>query len=286
VNELAEAVQGWKPRPETAVDHLRRWPVDAFAALLDQPPPAGDELPPLWHWLFFLEHPRTEELGVDGHVADGHFLPPIPRRQRMFAGGRLEFRRPLRIGTQVQRTSEVTEIVPKTGRSGEMLFVTEHREYAGDDGLAVIEEQDIVYRQAPPPDASHGSSLASSGRKAPPSAGSATLPPGRVGLVPDSRLLFRFSALTYNAHRIHHDEPYAREVEGYPGLVVHGPLLALLLLEPARRAGRSPEVAGFTFRLRKPAFAGTPVVVTEAGEELAAGPVDREPCVTGTVGRR
>ncbi len=282
MNDLADAVRDWKPRPETAVDHLRRWPVDAFAALLDQPPPPGDELPPLWHWLFFLEHPSSEQLGADGHVADGHFLPPIPDRRRMFAGGRLEFRRPLRTDSQVQRTSEVTGIVPKTGRSGEMLFVTEHREYADEHGVAVVEEQDVVYRQAPPPDASQVSLLAPSGRKAPSSAVPTTLPPGSIGLVPDSPLLFRYSALTYNAHRIHHDEPYARDVEGYPGLVVHGPLLALLLLEPARRGGHSPDVAGFEFRLRRPAFAGTPLVVT-TDPDLSAGPIGAEPSVTGSI---
>jgi 3-methylfumaryl-CoA hydratase len=279
VNELADAVRDWAPRPETAVDHLRRWPVDAFAALLDQPPPSGDELPPLWHWLFFLEHPSSEQLGADGHVADGHFLPPIPRRRRMFAGGRLEFRRPLRIDAEVQRTSEVTGIMPKTGRSGEMLFVTEHREYADEHGVAVVEDQDIVYRQA----ASESSLLAASGWKTPSSPEPTALPDdGRVGIVPDSPLLFRYSALTYNAHRIHHDEPYARDVEGYPGLVVHGPLLALLLLEPARRAGHSPDVAGFEFRLRRPAFAGTPLVVT-TDPELSAGPIGAEPSVTGSI---
>ncbi len=268
-------VGSWDPPPETAEDTLGRWPVDAFAALLDQPPPPGDELPPLWHWLFFLDHPRSDELGRDGHVAGGHFLPPIPRRRRMFAGGRLEVRRPLRLGTTVRRTSRVTDVAAKTGRSGEMLFVTERREHSDDEGVAVVEEQDIVYRQAPadgkaPP-------------MPPPTPGPADLPDdGRVGLVPDSRLLFRFSALTYNAHRIHHDEPYAREVEGYPGLVVHGPLLALLLLEPARRAGRAGEVAAFSFRLQRPVFAGTPVVV-DTDPELAAGPVGGDPAVTGTL---
>lgn len=290
MSELADAVRGWAPSPETVTDTLHRWSVDAFAALLDQPPPDGDDLPPLWHWLYFLDHPRTDELGADGHVATGHFLPPIPRRRRMFAGGRLEFRRPLRLGATVQRTSRVTDVVPKTGRSGEMLFVTEHREYTdahgAADGPAVVEEQDIVYRQAPADGATTPRPTAPS--TGPPSTppGPVEVPDGRVGLVPDPPLLFRYSALTYNAHRIHHDEAYARGVEGYPGLVVHGPLLALLLLEPARRAGRSADIATFAFRLRKPTFAGTPVVVTETGDELAAGPVDGEPSVTGTVGRR
>lgn len=281
MSELADAVRGWAPPPETDTDSLRRWPVDAFAALLDQPPPDGDDLPPLWHWLYFLTHPRTDELGADGHVATGHFLPPIPRRRRMFAGGRLEFRRPLRLETTVQRTSRVTDVVPKTGRSGEMLFVTERREYADADGLAAVEEQDIVYRQAP---ADTGTTPTPPTPPTP--SGPTRVPDGRVGLVPDPPMLFRYSALTYNAHRIHHDQPYARDVEGYPGLVVHGPLLALLLLEPARRAGRSADIATFAFRLRKPAFAGTPVVVTQDGDDLAAGPVDGEPSVTGTIGRR
>lgn len=278
MNALAEAVRDWDPPPETAVVALDRWPPDAFAALLDQPPPAGDHLPPLWQWLYFLEHPRSDELGPDGHPASGHFLPPIPRRLRMFAGGRLEVRSPLRLGSTVRRDCRITDAVPKTGRSGEMLFVTERREYSDDGGVVVVEEQDVVYRQAP-------SSVQERGPKpsATPGAPSMMVPDGRIGLVPDSRMLFRYSALTYNAHRIHHDEPYARGVEGYPGLVVHGPLLALLLLEPARRRGRSADLATYTFRLRRPAFAGTPIVVTVDGDELSAGPLDGEPSVTGSV---
>lgn len=278
-SELADAVSGWDPAPETASDSLRRWPIDAFAALLDQPPPAGDDLPPLWHWLFFLDHPRTDELGADGHVASGHFLPPVPRRRRMFAGGRVEFHRPLRLGTTVTCTSSVTDVVPKTGRSGEMLFVTERRELADADGLAVVEEQDIVYRQAP-------ADAVPSTPPAPRPPGDDHVPEGRVGIVPDPPLLFRYSALTYNAHRIHHDETYAREVEGYPGLVVHGPLLALLLLEPARRAGRSADIAAFSFRLRRPAFAGTTLVVDENGGEMTAGPIDGPAAATGSVTTR
>ncbi|WP_230739857.1 FAS1-like dehydratase domain-containing protein [Actinomycetospora endophytica] len=262
---------------------LDRWPTDAFAALLDQPPPSGDRLPPLWQWLYFLEHPRSDELGPDGHLASGHFLPPIPRRLRMFAGGRVEFRAPLRLGTEVHRDCRITDIVPKTGRSGEMLFVTERREYSDSDGLAVVEEQDVVYRQAPATDEGRNTASSSGSQHAPPAIERATLPDDRIGLLPDSRMLFRYSALTYNAHRIHHDEPYARDVEGYPGLVVHGPLLALLLLEPARRAGLSPDLATFTFRLRRPTFAGTPVVVAENGDDLSAGPPDGEPAVTGSV---
>ncbi|MEJ2870465.1 hypothetical protein WCD74_22035 [Actinomycetospora sp. OC33-EN08] len=273
MSTLADTVAGWTPATVTSTDVLRRWPVDAFAALLDQPAPTSEHLPPLWHWLFFLGHPRSDELGVDGHEADGHFLPPIPRRRRMFAGGRVEFRAPLPLGAAVERTGAIAAITPKSGRSGDMLFVTERREFTVDGTLAVVEEQDIVYRQA--------SGEATRAPGSPPDP--LPLPDdGSVGLVPDPRLLLRFSALTYNAHRIHHDENYARDVEGYPGLVVHGPLLALLLLEPARRAGRAERIAGFDFRLRRPAFAGTPVVVTDA-PELTAGPVGGEPCVTGSI---
>ncbi len=282
---LAGYLEGWAPEPQTVSDVVRRWPLEAFAGLLDQPPPAeSDPLPPLWHWFSFLEHPAQSELGTDGHPADGHFLPPIPHRRRMFAGGRWTAHRPLRVGEEVTRTAAVTSVVPKSGRSGEMAFVTVRYEFHQDGLLAGVEEQDIVYRSEPPvasapPPAAQSAPVESTLDEAPPA-------DEEIRVEPGPPMLFRFSALTYNTHRIHYDQAYATGVEGYPGLVVHGPLLALLACEIPRRLGRS--VAQFSYRLRRPAFIGATVVSrmwapdADGAAELTVGEVDRPPSLTAT----
>jgi 3-methylfumaryl-CoA hydratase len=276
---LADAVADWHPAPVETTDTIDPWPVAAFAALLDQPVP--DELPPLWHWFSFLEAPPQSALGDDGHPADGHFLPPVPDRRRMIAGGRAQFLQPLRIGVEVVRHSRVAQVRPRTGRSGEMVFVTVRHRYECDGELAVVEEQDVVYRSQP---------------AGAPQARTAELPPvaepgppdgWRLRLDPDERVLFRFSALTYNTHRIHYDQAYVTGVEGYPGLVVHGPLLALLLLELPRRFAADRRVAGVEYRLERPCFAGRPVVADgvpdDGGAVLTAGTPGAGTSVTGRV---
>ncbi len=221
------------------------WQVAAFSALLDLPRSAagaGDPLPPLWHWLYFLDRPRRSELGEDGHPAHGHFLPPMPDRRRMIAGGRLEVRAPMRVGDRIERRSELVAAQPKSGRSGAMLFVTVRHEFRRGDELLAVEEQDVVYRSQP------------GGRPRPLAPREPAPEPAsrwRIELPTDPALLFRFSALTYNTHRIHYDQPYATGVEGYPGLVVHGPLLALLLLEIPRRELPGRTVTAFDFRLAR-----------------------------------
>jgi 3-methylfumaryl-CoA hydratase len=242
----------------TAVDRIDPWPVAAFSALLDLPGPAageGDPLPPLWHWFSFLDHPRRSELGADGHPATGPFLPVLPHRRRMIAGGRLALHAPLRVGDVLERRSEVVAAVPKEGRSGAMLFVTVRHALRRDGALLAVEEQDVVYRSQRP-----GAARAlAAGDPAP-------VPAGGLALPTDAALLFRFSALTHNAHRIHYDLPYATGVEGYPGLVVHGPLLALLALEVPRRAGRA--LAEVSYRLARPVTAGATAVAGRAGDGL------------------
>lgn len=274
---LAEHVAGWRPEPVETRGRLDPWPVGAFAALLDQPPPAP-ELPPMWHWFHLLDHPAQADLGDDGHPAHGHFLPPLPDRRRMFAGGRLQVRAPLRIGEEVVRHSSLERVEPKSGRSGEMLFVTVRHAFfraGAAAAAAVVEEQDIVYRSQQP----------GGERTLPPALAAAEEPPGpwRLDLMPDAAVLFRFSALTYNTHRIHYDVPYVTGVEGYPGLVVHGPLLALLLLELPRRFAPDRAVTAFEYRLRRPAFAGAPLVAGGSPEALAAGVRGEAPSVVGRV---
>ncbi|MEU3527866.1 hypothetical protein AB0E62_29030 [Streptomyces sp. NPDC038707] len=253
---LGPYVESWSPGAVDEDDVLSPAPVAALSALLDEPEPvaaAGDPLPPLWHWLYFLHWPAQHRLGVDGHPEHGHFLPPIPQRQRMFAGGRCEITAPLRVGAPARRTSSLSAVTTKQGSSGELLFVTVRSEYTQGGRICLVEEQDIVYR---------------SGRGAaqhPADIDTVSEPRSRdvwqLPLRTDPRLLFRFSAVTANAHRIHYDAPYAWGEEGYPDLVVHGPLLVLTMLELVRRNASRP-VGSVTYRLRRPAFAGERLLAT------------------------
>lgn len=261
---LEEQVKSWDPGPVTDEDSLLPEQTAAVSAMLDLPEPAaqpGDPLPPLWHWFYFLQWPGQTELGTDGHPANGHFLPPIPDRQRMFAGGRCQFVEPLRVGERAERTSSLLKAQVKHGRSGELLFVTQRNEIRQQGRTRVIEEQDIVYRSGRS-SARHPEVLDLT---------SAPWPDAewRLPVQPDPRLLFRFSALTANAHRIHYDQPYAREEEGYPGLVVHGPLLAVLMLELVRRE-EPRRVSSLAFRFRSPVFALEQVVAYGTRSEAAA----------------
>ncbi len=259
MTELARYVESWRPEAVTDHDVLAAGPVAALAGVLDQPVPR-DTLPPLWHWLHFLEWPPESELGADGHPLAGYFLPPIPDRRRMFAGGRLRLRRPLIIDQPADRTRSVTNVVVKHGSTGEMAFVTVRSEISQHGRLCAVDEQDLVYRSGE--DAARAA-LAAIDTDGVPAADS----PWQLTLTPDPVLLFRFSALTGNAHRIHYDTPYVTAVERYPGLVVHGPLLVLLMLELPRRRGQ--QVGSVSYRLRRPVFAGERVLA--AGEPTGDG---------------
>jgi len=251
------ALLEWAPTEVETTERIAGRPARELAALLDRAvrPAEGDPLPPLWHWLYFLDSPLQGELGVDGHPASGGFLPPLPQRRRMFAGGRVRFLGALRYGEAATRRSRLVRYERKEGRSGSLHFVTvEHRLCDASGRELVVEEQDLVYRSAPP--------VTSPG----PELGAGTGWPERDSPWQarwrfDPVQLFRFSAITGNAHRIHYDLPYARDVEGFPGLVVHGPLLALLLIELARAGAPGRAVAAFSFRAARPTFAGEAVLV-------------------------
>ncbi|WP_432178504.1 FAS1-like dehydratase domain-containing protein [Streptomyces sp. NBC_00063] len=252
---LARYLDAWAPAPVTLDDPVAAAPVAALSQVLDQETAVaaeGEPLPPLWHWLHFLEWPAQRELGADGHPAHGHFLPPLPDRRRMFAGGRAEFTAPLRVGVPARRTSSLAKVEIKRGRTGEMAFVTIRHELAQEGETRVTEEQDLVYRIGEDERRSGGFGL---------DLGEAEPADSDWQLIqrPSPTLLFRYSALTANAHRIHYDEPYVRDVEGYPGLVVHGPLLVQLMLELARREAPEREIHTLSYRLRKPVFAGEQV---------------------------
>ncbi|MEU6841066.1 hypothetical protein ABZ930_04230 [Streptomyces sp. NPDC046716] len=253
---LSSYVESWNPGPARDEDALPAGPAAALSAVLDLPAPAaraGDPLPPLWQWLHFLDWPPHSDLGPDGHLREARFLPPVPGRRRMFAGGRIEVTAPLLLGEPTERVSSLKAVTPKRGRTGELLFVTERQEFRQAGRTCLVEEQDIVYRSGRGAGEKHPTDLDTT--SAPPADA-----PWTLRLRPDERLLFRFSALTANAHRIHYDAPYCRAEEGYPGLVVHGPLLALLMLELVRRGAPERRVRSLSYRLRSPAFVGEHLV--------------------------
>ncbi len=246
-------LQSWIGRTQEIKDLIALHQAKGMAAMLDRDdaPGEGDPLPPGWHWMFFPEIKRQSALGLDGHAARGEFLPPIQLPRRMWGGNRLKFHQPLRVGAWATRLAEVLSIEHKEGRSsGPLAFVQVKYSYTGAQGLALEEWHDIVYRAAAEP--------------------GATMPPGdappegavwRRTIEPDPVLLFRYSALTFNGHRIHYDYPYVTEEEGYPGLIVHGPLTASLLLDLIRREQPDEELAEVKVRARRPLFSGRPFVI-------------------------
>jgi len=247
----AEALQRWVGRREIRSDVIDARPVELLSATLDRDDPRprpGDALPPLWHWLYFLPVYRQSEVGPDGHARRGGFLPPVPLPRRMWAGSRIEWHRPLAIGDEVSRESRIASVTPKSGRSGTLVFVVVRHEISRGTELALSEEHDIVYRELQPPNAR---SAVAASDAAEPATWTRRIVPGEV-------LLFRYSALTFNSHRIHYDRRYVTEVEGYPGLVVHGPLLATLLVDLLRRNRPDVALKRFEFRALAPLFDNAP----------------------------
>ena len=235
-------------------------PAEALAGLLDVPAPGAEEgLPPLWHWVHLFERRRQGDLGPDGHPTHGIPAPPGPGRLRMFGGGRVTTHTLLRFGEPATRTTRLVGEVEKTGASGPMTLATVRTEIEQGGRLAVVEEQDIVYRQA-------GAGAPRRPAAAPQPEEPAPEAVGRLEMDVDPVVLFRFSALTYNAHRIHYDAAYAAE-EGYPGLVVHGPLQALLMGECLRRAGLPVLGSTFAYRLVAPTFGEQRLAVTAAATD-------------------
>lgn len=255
----AAALQG---RTETREAVLHPEPAQLLQATLDRDDRGfaeGDPLPLLWHWLYFPPRTRQSRLGEDGHTHDSGLLPVVPALpRRMWAGSRLQSEKPLRIGDRVTRRSTVMALEPKIGRSGRLLFITLRHELLGRSGGSVTEEQFIVFREPHGPTASRSMPAA------------APLPAQfERTVVPAPPFLFRFSALTFNGHRIHYDHPYATQVEGYEGLVVHGPLIAVLMLDLAERTRPDGQVTGFEFKAHRPAVVPHPLAVK--ANETATG---------------
>ncbi|MCO5397841.1 FAS1-like dehydratase domain-containing protein [Ralstonia soli] len=243
-----ETLRQWVGRTETLEDEITAFPMRALGATLDismWPVEKGSVLPPLWHWLYFHQPAARSQLGGDGHPARGGFLPPVPLPRRMWAGGRLQFYQPLWVGEVASKHSRILDVSAKTGRTGSLAFVTVEHKHCSARGLAVTEQQDIVYREESQP-----------GAPLPPPVLAPTDEEWAQDMVADPVLLFRFSALTFNGHRIHYDQDYSRNVEHYPGLVVHGPMLAMLLLESVRRKFSDCVVLSFEFKGVRPTFVG------------------------------
>ena len=238
----------WIGRTEAVDDTVTPTPVAALSATLDWPsarPVAGTPLPYLWHWLFFLPLAQQSEIGPDGHPRRGGFLPPVPLPRRMWAGSDFAFHQPLLVGDRLTRTSTIVDVSEKSGRTGHLIFVKVRHEIRrnGAADVALTEHHNIVYRDAPGPN------------DVPPAPVAA---PGKFSwerrIKADEVLLFRYSALTFNGHRIHYDRKYVTEVEGYPGLIVHGPLIATLLMDLLRRQLSEARVAKFEFKAVRPTF--------------------------------
>jgi 3-methylfumaryl-CoA hydratase len=270
MTDSLEHLRQWVGRKETLEDAANPWPINAMTATLDRHDPPvreGDAIPEGWHWQYFLETAPASELAHDGHPKRGGFLPPVTLPRRMWAGGRLDFRRPIRIGEKLARESEILAVEPKQGKSGNLVFVTVQHTVRASGEVAVVEEHDIVYRDAAQP-----------GAPTPPGKPAPAQAAWQREIVPDEALLFRYSALIFNAHRIHYDLDYCRKEEGYPGLIVHGPLQTTLLLDLSRRHAGKP-VRKLAYRAISPAFhnekltiGGNPSADGKSAQLWIAGP--------------
>jgi len=262
--------QRWVGSRESVTDIVSIASLTRMSATFDHEDPgwkAGDPVPPLWHFMYFPPVARRSALGPDGHPARGGFLPPIPLPRRMFAGARTTYHRPLRAGETIRREGAIARIDQKSGKSGTLVFVLiRYQIFGGDTSgggeLAIEEEHDIVYRDVSAP--AKTTQMAAS---------SVPRPQWRRTITPDPVTLFRYSALTFNGHRIHYDRSYATEVEGYPGLVLHGPFIGYSLIDLCRDNTDDRPIRAHAFRARRPLFDTAPFEVVGALTSDGAGAV-------------
>jgi len=243
-----EHLKNWIGKTEEVEDVVTIFQVQGLRALFDNAtvPKDGDPCGPMDHWCFFNPRVPASEIGADGHPKRGGFMPPVPLPRRMFGGCRATYHQPFRVGEKVHRKNTISDVVIKPGRTGTLVICTVKVEMSGQNGLAIVEEQDIVYRDNPPVDAKDGNVGKTAGAPADHQ--------WIATITPDPVMLFRYSAVTFNGHRIHYDHQYATEVEGYPGLIVHGPLTASHMLYTAIKQFPGQEVARFAFQARSPLF--------------------------------
>lgn len=257
----------WIGRWRESEDELTRPAMRRLAAMLDREDvalAAGAAVPPHWTAVLFDDAAPQSRLGPDGHPLKGDFLPPVPLPRRMLGGRRLTYHAAPRIGDLLRRRSEITAITPKTGKSGRLVFVTVRHSVTGPEGLVSVEEQDIAYREAAAPGQKPAAEAAAPARAA----------AWTEGFAPDPVLLFRYSALAFNGHRIHYDADYARGEEGYPALVVNGGLTTLMLLEAAARRADGRPLLRYAARTARPLFCGRAATLNGAGAALWAADAD------------
>jgi len=250
----------WIGKSETRSDVITPGLLQRFCATFDRP--VTDDMPQGLHWCLCLPDAPTAELGLDGHPAKAGFLPPIPLPRRMWASSSVSFDHPLQLGDEISRVSTIASIEEKSGKSGELVFVAIDHETRVDDRVATRERQNIVYRE--PAKTAAPASLASNETP------DLETWDWQQKIIPSEPLLFRYSALTFNSHRIHYDKPYAVQEEGYPGLVVQGPLMATLLLSLAANELGANKLSRFSFRGQSPAFANNAIYLVgkQEGENI------------------
>lgn len=282
-----ENYSAWIGKSETISDYLSPVPLKGLSALLDYEaiPWPENKTFPLAHWFHFLPQARQSQIDVDGHPKRGGFLPPVALPRRMWAGGRLEFKAPLTVAAPLEKCSSIANIQNKTGGTGELVFVTVRHEITSAGELAVIEEQDLVYRGEAGKTTQPKPSTGKVKKEAP--ATDAPVADECRTVTPDPVQLFRFSALTFNSHRIHYDRDYARDVEGYAGLVVHGPFIATLLLDHFQRCAPDKSITSFSFRAQRPLLDTDPFDVclswTDTGANLWSRNSKGEATMTATL---
>ena len=252
---VLEHLKTWEGRSESLTVTASEEQSIGLHALFDLEPTGGKGSPllPLSHWMYLLPRVPQRLLGADGHPRTGSFMPPVPLPRRMWAGSRLEWQQELKVGQVLRRDATIQSVSHRSGRTGELIFVTLQHQIFADGELALVEDQDIVYRDE----------AGAASAKGPEAAPSGTPETGTWNreITPDPVFLFRYSALTFNAHRVHYDREYAAGVEGYPGLVVHGPLTATLLADMARREMPGRRLERFSFRAMRPAFDQRPLTL-------------------------
>jgi len=244
-----EDYKEWIGKTAVATECAERWPVSRLYAVLDKAPApkTGDKLLPCGHWLYFTPMVGQSKIGFDGHPERGDFLPAIAEPRRMWAASDITFHAPVRLGDELEKTARIADVAHKDGATGALIFVTVENEYRVADALVLTEKQSLVYRDHPKPD------------EAPPPPKTAPADADwSKRIEPDPVMLFRYSAITFNGHRIHYDHPYVTQEEGYPGIIVQGQLIATLLLDTF--AARNPDIEPrrFSFRAMKPLFSGEP----------------------------
>ena len=276
-SETLNHLQTWVGQEQTVFDTLSTSPARILAATLDNPIDfnSGDQLPCPWHWLYFLPATPRSDTGEDGHPKKGGFLPPVPLPRRMWAAGSIQIEQPLILGKDAKKTTSIKSVEAKEGKSGNLVFVNLQHSYHQSEELCLTETQNLVYRDAPQARTS-----------LPPGKQRAETPDFSKEICPDPVLLFRYSALTLNSHRIHYDRDYAVDVEFYPALLVHGPLLATLLLDLAYENIPNARLTTFDFRAIRPSFVANPLTVCgkRVQNELQLWSTDHEGniCMTAT----